>query len=175
VISRRQGRVGQGRAGQGRAGQGFALKRSSIIWAQRRAVTGVLCSRLGLQFTSISHTFSAWSTTKSYPNSSWLLGRACRLSCTTNHPPQLCCIGCHQALRNQTMHFVKHDLRKLMLQLEQCHLLPANSKISLLNAGLHNVIFHTLLSLDAHCETGSPVRKSKDSMSEELVFCSHTA
>ncbi len=73
------------------------------------------------------------------------------------------------------MHFVKHDLRKLMLQLEQCHLLPANSKISLLNAGLHNVIFHTLLSLDAHCETGSPVRKSKDSMSEELVFCSHTA
>jgi len=122
LISRQQGRTGQGgagqgragrgrpgqaRAGQGRTGQGFALKRSSIIWVQRRAVTGVLCSRLGLQFTSISHTFKAWSTTKSYPNSSWLLGRACRLSCTTNHPCKLCCIGCYQAPNNRDMHFVK--------------------------------------------------------------------
>ena len=61
------------------------LKRSSIIWAQRRAVTGVECSKLGLQFTSISHTFRAWSTTKSYPNSSWLLGLACKLSCSPHH------------------------------------------------------------------------------------------
>ena len=61
------------------------LNRSSIISAQRRAVIGVECSRLGLQFTSISHTFRAWSTTKSYPNSSWLLGRACKLSCKP-HP-----------------------------------------------------------------------------------------
>ena len=61
------------------------LKRSSIIWAQRRVVTGVECSRLGLQFTSISHTFRAWSTTKSYPNSSWLLGLACKLSCIPHH------------------------------------------------------------------------------------------
>ncbi len=108
-----RGRAGQGRAGQGRAGVGFALKRSSIIWAQRRAVTGVLCSRLGLQFTSISHTFRAWSTTKSYPNSSWLLGRACRLSCTTE-PPTSSQLRCCQALNCQDTHCVKHDLTSVL-------------------------------------------------------------